>query len=111
MTSQRLTLKAAIGLGLAASVLVPAAASARFNLNPMPSSPAGRDPAHVSNMGTLEIRIEDQIRLVRFGMVPRSALGPSASRIYAAAGLSTVEPDAQAVEEAPSGSLLDGRSG
>ena len=56
-------------------------------------------------------RVARQIRLVASGQWGVSALGPSAVRIYEDGGISTAEPDAQAVEQARSGSLLTGRAG
>jgi hypothetical protein len=112
--------RTALGVVLVASAIAPAAAFARFDLNPAgptsdESAPAAREDPQTrfarDDHRLLFVRVEDQIRLVTYGAAPAVELGPNALRIYRAGGLSTAEPDAQAVKFAASGSLLTGRTG
>jgi len=108
--------RTALGLVLVASAIAPVSALARFDLNPASPTSEGvtaaprEQQARFARDGhrLLFVRIEDQIRLVIYGAVPVVELGPNALRIYGAGGLSTAEPDAQAVRFAALGGRRSG---
>jgi len=102
-----------IGGALIAAAISPAAAQAELatataggGVSAARQVPAARFDRDGHRL--LFVRIEDQIRLVIYGAAPAVELGPNALRIYRAGGLSTAEPDAQAVRFAATGGRRSG---
>ena len=77
-----------------------------------PGSVSSQAPTHSPVLAAISVSttpIAEQIQMVKSGQAQVSQLGPNARTVYDGGGISAAEPDAQAVGQAQSGSLLTGR--
>ena len=101
--------------GLAVAAVVGFAAAQGADAGPfrslLPSRVVSARSDHRGQLDVSSRRVAKQILMVTSGKMRVSQLGRTALRIYEAGGISTAAPDAQAVGQARSGSLLTGRDG
>ena len=101
--------------GLAVAAVICIASAQGANAGPfratLPSRFVGVRSGYHGRLTLSSLRVAKQIVVVKSGDARVSQLGRTALRIYEVGGISTAEPDAQAVEQARSGSLLTGRAG